>query len=60
MPETNELLAAVDAFMVKQREFELRQKALKEAEEALYLFRFPQEALRFPQEFFLRYYVFSS
>jgi hypothetical protein len=35
VPETNELLAAVETFKLRQLEFELHQKALKEAEEAL-------------------------
>lgn len=35
LEETNELLAVVETFRLRQREFELHQKALKEAEEAL-------------------------
>ncbi len=35
LEETNELLAAIETFKLRQLEFELHQKALKEAEEAL-------------------------
>jgi hypothetical protein len=35
LEETNELLAAVETFRLRQLEFELHQKALKEADEAL-------------------------
>ena len=35
LEETKELLAAIDEIKIRQQEFELHQKALKEAEEAL-------------------------
>ena len=35
LEETNELLAAIETFKLRQLEFELHQKALKQAEEAI-------------------------